>query len=209
MPSWNVHLEAGNRVASKLKLLPKDRREFIFGCLLPDINNGYVNHPHTYKSHEDTHYTYGESTVQNFYNENKAKIDSKDPLYLGYLFHLLTDRLFNQDFRKRIKGTPTENKPEEEQDYLKHNDFWLYGLNFRYVPEIFLDDVGALVKRANQIRPVEIISDDIIELVDIIRLDDINDSIRGNLYAIYLRSDLDKLLDDVCETFIKQYWEEP
>ena len=204
MPSWNVHLEAGNRVADKLKLSPKDRREFVFGCLLPDINNGYVNNPHVRKTHEETHYTYGTSTVQNFYNENREAIDAKDPIYSGYLFHLLTDRLFNKDFEKRIKGTPAEKLSEIELENLKHNDFWIYGLNFRYVPELFLDDMDALVKKANQIAPIEINTDDIMELVGIIRLDEINNTVRGKDYGLYTKKDFDGLLSNTCETFLKQ-----
>ena len=50
-------------------------------------------------------------------------IDKKDPIYLGYLFHLLSDKLFNQDFEKRIKGTPAESLSKKEQDDFKHNDF--------------------------------------------------------------------------------------
>ena len=42
MPGWNIHLEAGNRLANKLKFSAPKRKEFLLGCLLPDINNGYI-----------------------------------------------------------------------------------------------------------------------------------------------------------------------
>ena len=45
------------------------------------------------------------------------------------------------------------------------------------------------------------------ELIGIIRLDEINDSVRENEYNIYTKKELDKLLDTVCETFLTQYLE--
>ena len=63
MPSWNTHLEAGNRLADKLKLKGKEREEFLLGCLLPDINNGYVNKVKTIKDHNETHYAKAVTSV--------------------------------------------------------------------------------------------------------------------------------------------------
>ena len=98
MPGWNVHLEAGERLAKKLKFSGKKRKEFLLGCLLPDINNGYVNHVKTKKEHKETHYAYDQKSSLNFYAENKSEIDKKTPIYLGYLLHLYTDGFFNYDF---------------------------------------------------------------------------------------------------------------
>ncbi len=33
MPSWNIHLEAGNRIAKKLRFNKKEKQEFLFGRL--------------------------------------------------------------------------------------------------------------------------------------------------------------------------------
>ena len=62
MPSWNIHLEAGERLAGKLKLSGKKRKAFLLGCLLPDINNGYINKVKVEKPHEQTHYAFDQKT---------------------------------------------------------------------------------------------------------------------------------------------------
>ncbi len=207
MPSWNVHLEAGERIADKLKFTEKERREFLFGCLLPDINNGYVNHPHVVKTHEDTHYKFDDQSSHNFYNENQARVDDKDPMYLGYLFHLYTDGFFNYDFEKRIKGTAIAKKSPIEQENLKHNDFWLYGTTFRHFLDIAPDEIDEFAKKANEINPIEIDADDIIELAGIIRVDEINDEIRDNKYILYTKKDFDDLLENLIKEFTKKYLE--
>jgi hypothetical protein len=209
MPSWNVHLEAGNRIADKLKFSTKEREEFVFGCLLPDINNGYVNHPHTYKSHEETHYANFENPVQAFYDEYKEQIDKKDPIFLGYLFHIFTDDFFNSDFENRIKDLPISKKSDIEQENLKHNDFWLYGTTYRQFLELPSGELDTFVARANEVGPVEINVDDIIELAGIIRVDEINDCIRDNKYILYTKEELDKVLENTCKKFTKEYLEKP
>ena len=103
MPGWNIHLEAGERVASKLKFTKLSKKEFLLGCILPDINNGYINKVKKRKQHEETHYAYNQKSSLNFYAENRDKIRERDPIFLGYLFHLYTDGFFNYDFYRTIK----------------------------------------------------------------------------------------------------------
>ena len=66
MPSWNIHLEAGERVAKKLKFTKLAKKEFLLGCILPDINNGYINKVKRRKHHEETHYAYDQKSSLNF-----------------------------------------------------------------------------------------------------------------------------------------------
>ena len=40
MPSWGIHLEIANRVSNKIEDV--DKNLFMFGNVMPDINNGYV-----------------------------------------------------------------------------------------------------------------------------------------------------------------------
>lgn len=199
MPSWNTHLEAGSRLADKLNIKGKKRQEFLFWCILPDINNAYINHPHVIKTHEETHYNATGVGPTNFYNENKAKVDEKDPTYLGYFFHLLTDYMFNQDFNKRVENSQFKDKTEEELENLKHNDFWLYGTNFRNVLDFSREEAEELAKKANRIKAVDMNADDILEAAEIIKLDKINDPIRNNKYILYTKEDFDNLLNQVVE----------
>lgn len=207
MPSWSIHLEAGNRIADKLKFSPEKRKEFLVSCILPDINNGYVNNPHIHKEHCETHYVDGRDPIQNFYKENETEIENRDPIFLGYLFHLYTDCTFNQDFEKRIEGHSISKKTETEQENIKHNDFWLYGTNFYHVLNITPDEAATFAKKACKIKPVEINADDILEVADIIRINKINDAIKDNEYIVYTKEDFDQLLEIVCEDFAKKYLE--
>ena len=84
MPSWNIHLEVGERLADKLKFAGKKRKEFLLGCLLPDINNGYINHVEIEKPHELTHFAYDEKSSLNFYAKYKREVDKREPIFLGY-----------------------------------------------------------------------------------------------------------------------------
>ena len=131
MPGWNIHLEAGERVAKKLKFTKLDKKEFLFGCILPDINNGYINKVKRRKHHEETHYAYDQKSSLNFYAENRKRILERDPIFLGYLFHLYTDGYFNYDFYRTIKRDKIgKDLDRDTKRDLKHHDFWLYDMNF-------------------------------------------------------------------------------
>ena len=109
-------MEAGNRLADAMNLKGAPRQEFLVGCLIPDINNGYINNPKTLKEHRETHYAYDQKSSLNFYAENRDEIQQKSPIYLGYLFHLYTDGFFNYDFYRSIKRSPLgEGKTHDER----------------------------------------------------------------------------------------------
>lgn len=205
MPSWNVHMEAGNRLADKLAIKGKKRQEFLFWCILPDINNGYVNHPHVLKDHEETHYNYQGDSATNFCAKNESKI--KDPLYLGYLFHLYTDSYWNNNYDKKLENHPAGKATEEEKEALKHNDFWLFGTNFRYMFDFSREEADALAKDANNIKAVDINADDILEVVEILKVNKINDHLKDGQYVLYTKEELENLLNETCESFIKEYLE--
>ena len=133
MPGWNIHLEAGERVAKKLKFTKNKRKEFLLGCLLPDINNGYVNKVKVRKHHDETHYAYDQKSSLNFYAENRDKIRERDPIFLGYLFHLYTDGFFNYDFYRTIKRHKMgEGLNHDEKREIKHHYFFLYDTTYHH-----------------------------------------------------------------------------
>lgn len=205
MPSWNIHLEAGTRIADKLKLKGKKRQEFLIGCLLPDVNNGYINNPNVIKSHHETHYAYDQKSSLNFYAENRSKIDEKDPIYLGYLLHLYTDGFFNYDFYRNIKRHAFAQKSEDEKRDIKHHDFWLYDTNFHHTIEISDDEAEKIAQVASAINAVEVTKNDILETLGILKRNDLNDSIKNDDYIFYTKESMDNLLEDMCESFTNDY----
>ena len=42
MPNWKTHIEIGLRLNEELKYDKKNLNLFLFGSILPDINNGYL-----------------------------------------------------------------------------------------------------------------------------------------------------------------------
>lgn len=206
MPSWNIHLEAGERIARKLRFSKTKKQEFLFGCLLPDINNGYLNNPKITKPHRETHYAYDQKSSLNFYAENKDKIDKKVPIYLGYLFHLYTDGFLNYDFYRNIKRHPLgANKTDDEKADIKHHDFWLYDTNFHH--ELNIDEKTAekIAKKACEISAVQITPEDIAEINEIMRRYDLNDDIKNDEYIFYSKDTLDNVLEDMIESFENDY----
>ena len=209
MPSWNIHLEAGNRIAKKLRFNKKEKQEFLFGCLLPDINNGYINNPKITKPHHETHYAYDQKSSLNFYAENKSEIDAKNPIYLGYLFHLYTDGFFNYDFYRTIKRHPLgQDKTHEEKTKIKHHDFWLYDTNFHHSLDIDEKTAAEIAKKACKINAVQISVEDILDVNGILKHSDLNDDIKNDDYIFYSEESLNNLLEDMIESFTNDYLRE-
>ena len=207
MPSWNIHLEAGIRLADKLKLSGTKRKEFLFGCLLPDINNGYINHVKTRKHHCETHYAFDQKSSLNFYAENKAQIDSKEPVFLGYLFHLYTDGYFNYDFYRTIKHSELgDNLDHDEKREIKHHDFWIFDSKFHHQLNIEnRAESSRLAKIANTIPAVQIEPEDIEDIERILSNQDLNSSVKGEPYTFYTEERLNDLIESTIESFSHDY----
>lgn len=178
----------------------------MLGCLLPDINNGYVNHPSVVKEHSKTHYAYDEKSSLNFYAENKRQVDEKQPIYLGYIFHLFTDGFFNYDFFHRAKHDPRlVSLSFDSKNDIKHHDFWLYDTKFHHELDIARPDYQTYIKKANQLAVVDITENDLSELIQILHDDTLNDFIEGESYRFYTEEELNDLMTRAIEGFTEQY----
>ena len=206
MPGWNIHLEAGERVARKLKFTKLSKKEFLLGCILPDINNGYINKVKKRKHHEETHYAYNQKSSLNFYAENRDKIRDREPIFLGYLFHLYTDGFFNYDFYRTIKRDKNgkDLNPDEKRE-LKHHDFWLYDTNFEHNLGVKKEELSELAKKSNRVPAVEITPEDIEDVERILLMNNLNDNLKGSKYLFYSKKRLDDLLEDMIDSFMNDY----
>lgn len=138
MPSHKIHLAIAKKVNDKLNL---DLDSIMLGSVLPDLT--------IYKDHRTSHYqidgTYEErlANPDKFVKEYKNKLNN--PVMIGYLIHLLTDRYYNDYFFKnhciidenKLKGVKLKNGKVKKQvtkykhkDFIKY-DFWL--LKNKYV----------------------------------------------------------------------------
>ena len=209
MPGWNVHLEAGNRLADRLELPQKSRKEFLFGCLLPDINNGYINHVKVKKHHSETHYAFDHKSSLNFYAENKAEVDAREPIFLGYLFHLYADGYFNYNFFRAINESSgwSHLSPDEKQD-IKHHDFWLYDSKFHHSLQIKdSSETEQLACLANTINAADIEPSDITDIERILKYE-LNASVVDEPYRFYTEQRLEDLIESTIQSFSHDYFGE-
>ena len=210
MPSWNIHLEAGERLADELKFSGKKRKMFLLGCLLPDINNGYVNRAKVVKPHSETHFAYNEKSSLNFYARYKDEVDARDPICLGYLFHLYTDGFFNYEFYRAmdLAGEHSELSVDERLK-IKHHDFWIYDGNFEHNLGIQGDVelTKELAEAASKISVVEVTPGEIAEVEGILVANELNDDLIGQEYTFFTEEKFDWLLDEMIKSFSKEYLE--
>ena len=188
MPNWKTHLEVAKRLNNKLKLKDNEYIEFLFGNILPDINNAFIVSDISNKiSHNITHFnkdTY--KGYSDFYDEYKDYMNNK--VVLGYYTHLYTDYIFNNDFYSKEVHT-SENK--EKLRILKQNDFKLFNNNFGD-NIIDIKNVDDLVEKSKVIREININNQDVINVINYLNK---KDKVLFS-YNYYSDEYLDKLLDN-------------
>lgn len=106
MADWNTHLYCAHKVNEVLKLEGRDLDLFLYGNILPDINLGWMVKPTIKLTHELTHFdSMGQEffwAPLRFYEKYKEQIDSKNPLFLGFLFHLWIDVALMTEFVSNV-----------------------------------------------------------------------------------------------------------
>ena len=91
MPTHKIHLAVAKKVNNKINM---DLDSIMLGSVLPDICEN--------KDHSISHYQVGEKDLEGLANPDKfvEKYRSKmdNPIFVGYLVHILTDRFYNEYF---------------------------------------------------------------------------------------------------------------
>lgn len=190
MPSWKTHLEIGERLNKYLKFDKENLSIFLFGTLLPDINNGYVvSGISRIIRHNVTHLGDGiDKYYHDFYNKYESEIRSMNPIFLGYFVHLFTDYMFNNNFYKRFDSEDINNINLKK---LKHNDFKVFN-NYFINRTISIININDLLTQANKIDNVSITEYDIYKVIDYL---DNYSTIDGN-FKLYTIDELSDLLDN-------------
>lgn len=132
MPTHKMHMAVANRVNKYLNL---DNDMVMIGSVLPDLTVD--------KRHRVSHFKNGKEGVEGVANPYKFLSKYKDklnnPVMVGYLIHLLTDRFFNSyvfqnyyiyDENTHLIGIKFQDEevlmPIEKIRYEKHRDFYVY-----------------------------------------------------------------------------------
>ena len=142
MPTHKIHLAIAKKVNEKLKM---DLDSIMLGSVLPDICNE--------RKHSISHYQVGEKDLEGLANPDKfvQKYRNKlnNPVMLGYLIHILTDRYYNEYIFKNFYiydendngiGICLKGKKKlldgDQRKKLKHRELGLYDkwlLNNNYI----------------------------------------------------------------------------
>jgi hypothetical protein len=89
MPTHKIHLAIAKKVSDKLNI---DTDSVMLGSVLPDICKE--------KNHQLSHFQFGEKDLEGLANPdkfiNKYRDKLENPIMLGYLIHILTDRFYNE-----------------------------------------------------------------------------------------------------------------
>lgn len=144
MPTHKIHLAIAKKVNEHLNL---DLDSIMLGSVLPDLNingNHTLSHCQNGKLGVD-----GTANPDKFVNEYRDKLNN--PVMVGYLIHLLTDKFYNTyaftnfyiyDKSGNDIGLHFKHKdkllPFERIKYYKHREFGLYDyylLNNGYIPK--------------------------------------------------------------------------
>ncbi len=200
MPNWKTHIEIGKRLNKYLKYEDNEYKAFLFGNILPDINNCYIVSNISKKiPHSITHFKQlTKKTYEEFYNKYKNEIDNKNPLFLGYLFHLYVDYRWNNNFYQKIQKINGVTQDKDELRKLKQSDFRLY--NNKFIDnEIELDDLKFVKKECKKISEISIEESDIEKIIKF--LENQKEEYKSEL-TFHSFEELDNLINDTINEII-------
>ena len=132
MPTHKTHLAIAKKVNEKLNL---DLDQIMLGSVLPDIVEE--------KNNQITHFQHVEKDLEGLANPDefvkKYKNKLSNPVMIGFLIHILSDRFYNEYFFKQFYiydendngiGMILKGKRkllnDEERKNLKHREMYLY-----------------------------------------------------------------------------------
>jgi len=201
MADWKTHLYCANRVNETFDLKGKELDQFLFGSLLPDVNMGWVITPEVTLAQDVTHFDeIGQEyfwAPLRFYEKYKADIDSKNPLYLGYLFHLWLDVSIMADFVSRVSMSDMINNYHDVRQW-KWKDLDLFIKDYKY--ELSAEYIDDIINQSKNIEEVQITKGDLLSVVDYINTFEINADYD---YFVYTEQELADFYEKICLDFIK------
>lgn len=202
MADWNTHLYCATKVNEALKLEGKDLSLFLFGNLLPDVNMGWIITPEVQLKQDDTHFNgMGQGYFMSprwFYEKYKTEIDSRHPIFLGYLFHLWLDVTIMTDFVSRLNMSDLVDDYETTRRQ-KWYDMGIFISSKHFeLPTEYIDDV---VRESEKIAEVKIRRSDLLKVCEFIS--NSNSDMANNEYKVYTEDALNEFYNKTCMDFIK------
>jgi len=200
LPNWKIHVEIGMRLNKYLKYNEEELNLFLLGSVLPDINNGWIV-PDASKiiEHDITHMgSFIEASYDKFYNKYKYEIDTKNPIFLGYMVHIYTDAIWNNNFYTSVKNLNVKYGNLDELKLMKQSDFKVYKNKF-IANIIEIKNIDKALKEIQKIDTICVTKEDILKSIEFLK----NEETYNFQYKFYTESKLDKLMDDTLNGLIE------
>lgn len=199
MPNWKTHLEISNRINKSYGFEGIDYKIFLFGSILPDVNNSHIVEDISTKlGHKITH-CFEESLPSYlvFYKKYKEQIESRNPLFVGYVTHLYADYTWNGDFYTNIKK---RNYPETDRTTLremKWSDFGVFNNKYEahYIDISSDEEIEILYNECKKISEVDITKEDVKKVIEFLK----KQSFHNANLQFYTIEELEELLE---KTFV-------
>ena len=201
MPNWKIHLEIAKRVNDYINYNVEEKEMFLFGDILPDVNNGYIITNISNKIEKKTTHFQGkevhEKTYVKFYNKYKERVNIKNPLFLGYYMHLYVDYNWNADFYNKI-GDIRDTYSREKIREMKQHDFMVY--KNKFISNIIkIENYDKLLEKLKGIEEVKVDKNDILKIEEFL----ISEKVFKGEYEHYTEERLDNLMDNTVEDLVK------
>lgn len=201
MADWNTHLYCAHRVNQELQFAGKDMDEFLFGNLLPDVNMGWIITPEVRLEQADTHFdAIGQEyfwAPLRFYEKYKNEIDEKDPLCLGYLFHLWIDVSLMTNFVSKIPMS------QMISDYhgvraIKWKDAGLFIKKYKF--PLSSENIDDIVKHSKVVDEINVTKEDLIKVVEYSKAN--LQEYSADEYCLYTKEEFAVFYEKICCDFI-------
>jgi len=203
MADWLTHLYCAEKVNKDMGFSGEKLELFFFGNLLPDVNPGWLIAPKVEIEQAITHFEAGITgqgyfwSPQRFFEKYESKIREKNPIYLGYMFHLWLDVAFMTDFVSRVRMSDMVMNGEEAREW-KWKDLAFY---ISKKTTVFLngDIAPMVVAGAEGIEETDISEEDIRKIPGF--LEDVKKGETETGYRIYSDEELTDFFERVCSDF--------
>lgn len=212
MPSWPIHIALAHKLNKQLKL----NDDFILGNIMPDVLDGYVIKPSNKTEKKQSHY-YSNKKInpENFVKENKNELHN--PIILGYLIHLLTDKFYNEETAKHfinennnlyvVLNDNTKAPKNLETFAMKHQDLDKYGKMLAQNNQLG-NKIALNNNTVNNIKHLKQFNYNTSDIENTIKI--INDWIYNKInitnkeYKLYSQKELDEIYEN-CYQYILNY----
>lgn len=204
MADWNTHIFCALKVNEKLHFEGADLEKFLYGNIFPDINMGWLLQPELVLEQKVTHfdgmgqeYFFG---PKKFFDKYEARIMEKNPLYLGYLFHLWLDVSIMTNYIAKVPMSDVVMNGSLVREW-KWNDMAVFIKKFSY--ELSSEHIDEILEESKGIEEVSLTAEELRQIPKLLK-----DARRENNCKQYLHFD-EKMMKDfydrICKDFTDWY----